>query len=107
VHCASAFTIRPRKGGGVIQQFTSSALTTPDPWSQRAINRIAVQWPNLFEPRFSLRGRLLTFRNNYGLVIADPLSSGGHRVTFTVRAWHRRTRGLATAGRVVADPGGR
>jgi phosphodiesterase/alkaline phosphatase D-like protein len=106
VHCASAFTIRPRRGDGLIQQFTSSALTTPDPWSQRAVNRLAVQWPNLFEPRFSLRGRLVTFRNNYGLVTADPLPSGGHRVTFTVRAWQRRSRRLATAGRVVATPGG-
>lgn len=104
VHAASAFTIRRRTGGGVIQQFTSSALTTPNTISQRILNALVVRLPNLFEPRFHFRRRLLTFSNNYGLVRVQPLPKGGHRVTFTVRAWHARQQRLRTAGRVVASP---
>ena len=107
VHCASAFTIRPRTGPGRIQQFTSSALTTPDPWTQRTANRVAVRMPNLFEPRFRFKRHLLTFQNNYGLVAAEPLPTGGHRITFTVRAWQRSRRGVATVGRVIVSPDGR
>ena len=105
VHCASTFTIRPRRGKGLIHQFTSSAMTTPDPWSQRTVNRLAVLWPNLFEPKFAFGGHLQTFRNNFGLVTVEPLSSGGHRVLLTVRAWNPHQRRLGTAGRVIAVPG--
>jgi hypothetical protein len=104
VHCASAFTIRQRSGRGRIEQFTSSALTTPDPLSQRTINRIAVRWPNAFERRFRFRRHLLTFWNNFGLVRATPLPDGGHRVSFTVRAWHPRQRRLTTVGQVLTVP---
>lgn len=104
VHCASTFTIRPRKGGGLIQQWTSSALTTPDPLSQRTINRLAVKWPNAFEPKFSFQRRLLTFLNNYGLVSVEPLPAGGHRVTLTQRVWDPKAHQLNTAGQVVALP---
>jgi alkaline phosphatase D len=104
VHCASAFTIRQRGGRGVIQQFTSSALTTPDPWTARTVNRVAVRLPNLFEPRFAFQRRLLSFLNNFGVVEAVPLEDGGHRVSFTVRAWRPDRHRLVTAGRMVTTP---
>ena len=107
VHCASAFTIRQRRGRGVIQQFTSSALTTPDPWTARTVNRVAVRLPNLFEPRFAFQRRLLSFLNNFGVVEVVPLDDGGHRVSFTVRAWHPDKHRLVTAGRMVTTPRGR
>ncbi|MHB8575138.1 MAG: alkaline phosphatase D family protein [Dehalococcoidia bacterium] len=105
VHCASAFTIRRREGKGRIEQFTSSAMTTPDPITQRSVNWLAVLQPNLFEPKLRFKRHLLTFLNNYGLVTAEPLPSGGHRVSFTVRAWRPRQGRLGTVGQVTSVPG--
>jgi alkaline phosphatase D len=105
VHCASAFTIRQRRGNGCIQQFTSSALTTPSPLQHRLLNRLAVLWPNAFEPRYRfLRRGLLTFHNNFGRVAVDPLPSGGHRVTLTLQAWLPHRRRLQTAATLVTMP---
>jgi phosphodiesterase/alkaline phosphatase D-like protein len=105
VHAASAFTIRQRRGGGVIRQVTSSALSTPSTIEQRLLNLLAVRAPNLFEPRLRFRRHLLVFPNNYGLLRAVPLSGGGHRVSFTVRAWQPRLGRIRTAARLVSTPG--
>lgn len=104
VHAASAFTIRRRRGPGVIRQFTSSALTTPSTRRQRMLNRIAVQRPNLFEPHYRFRRHLLSFRNNYGFVRVVPLPDGGHRVGFSVRSWHPDQGRLRTAGGLIGEP---
>jgi hypothetical protein len=106
VHAASAFTIRRRRGPGVIRQFTSSAMTTASTPRQRALNRIAVQYPNLFEPRYHFRRHLLSFPNNYGFVRVVPLPDGGHRVGFSVRSWHPRERRLKTAAGLIGEPDG-
>jgi phosphodiesterase/alkaline phosphatase D-like protein len=104
VHAASAFTIRRRKGLGVIRQFTSSAMTTPSTPRQRTLNRIAVQFPNLFEPRFHFERHLLSFPNNYGFVRVVPLPDGGHRVGFSVRSWHPEQGQLKTAAGLIGEP---
>jgi hypothetical protein len=83
---------------------TSSALTTPNPWTQRTVNRLAVRWPNLFEPDYQFRGGLLTCANNFGMLAVQPLPEGGHRVTCAIREWQPRKRKLVTAGRVVTQP---
>ena len=104
VHAASAFTIRQRRGRGVVRQFTSSALTHPHTPLQALANLVAVRAPNLFEPDFHFRRHLLVLGNNYGLVRVTPLPEGGHRVEFRVRAWQPRTRSLGTAGRLITRP---
>lgn len=103
VHCASAFCIRPRRGPGRLLQLTSSAFTTPDPWFQRLMNRFAVRLPNLAEPRYRFRGGLITLRNNFGTVSADPLPGGGHHLRLTIRAWDARRR-LVTAAQIESNP---
>jgi phosphodiesterase/alkaline phosphatase D-like protein len=104
VHCASAFTITRRDGPGVIEQFTSSAMTTPFKLKQTFFNRIAVRAPNLFERRYRFQRRLLSISHNYGIVRVTPLREGGHRVTATIRAWDERGGRMRTAGRVIATP---
>lgn len=104
VHAASAFTIRQRRGRGVIQQFTSSAFSTPHSKRDALLTQLAVRAPNLFESRWRFQRRLLAFANNFGIVRLKPLPRGGHRVEFQVRAWHPRSRTLRTAGRIVSTP---
>jgi phosphodiesterase/alkaline phosphatase D-like protein len=104
VHAASAFTIRQRNGRGVIQQLTSSALSTPHTPGQRILNWLTVRGSNLFERRYRFRRRLLVFPNNYGLVRVAPLASGGHRVEAAFRIWQPRQQRLVTAARLVSMP---
>lgn len=104
VHAASAFTIRRRRGPGVVQQFTSSPLTTFPTRAESLLNVVSTRGPNLFEPHLRFRRRLLVLRNNYGLVRVDPLPEGGHRVQFTVRVWDVPTRALVTAAQFVTRP---
>jgi phosphodiesterase/alkaline phosphatase D-like protein len=104
VHAASAFSIRRRSGPGVVQQFTSSAFTSPSTWGENALGWLAVRGTNWREPDLRFRRHFLVLRNNYGLVRLEPLPAGGHRVTFEVRAWHPRRRRLLPAGRVVVEP---
>jgi alkaline phosphatase D len=104
VHCASAFTIGRRGQPGVIQQFTSSALSTPDTGFERFVNVVGSRAPNLFESRFRFKRRFLALENNFGLVQVEPLPAGGHRVTYSVRAWHPKRGKLMDGGRVVTVP---
>jgi alkaline phosphatase D len=103
VHAAAAFTIRQRHGPGVIQQFTSSALTTRSGRFERAMNVIATRAPNLCEPGPRIQRRLVSLDNNYGLVRLSPLPEGGHRIRFTVRVWRQRQRRFRARG-VVTEP---
>jgi hypothetical protein len=104
IHAANGFTIRRRRGRGVIRQFTSSALTSPHTPMQQFLNTIATRGSNLFEPRFRFERHFLAFANNFGVVRVDPLSDGGHRVALTIRAWRPRSRSLRTAARLVCTP---
>lgn len=104
VHAASAFSIERRQGGGVIQEFTSSALTHPLRGAKLLINRVGVYGHDLFEPRFRFRRRLLVYENNFGIVDVTPLPQGGHRVEFAINGWIRKARRLGVAGRVVTTP---
>ena len=104
VHAASAFTIRRRGGPGVVQQFTSSAFTSPSTWGENVLGWLAVRGTNLREPEWRWKRHFLVLLNNYGLVRLEPLPSGGHRVTFEVRAWNARRGRVRPAGRVVTEP---
>ncbi len=104
VHAASAFTIRRRHGPGVIRQFTSSAFTSRLGLVERVLNTVVVHGANFMEPRWRFRFHFLSLRNNYGLVRVEPLARGGHRVSFTVRAWRPRERALVSAGRLTSRP---
>lgn len=106
VHAASAFTIRQRAGPGVIQQFTSSAFTTPSSWLERLFNRIASRGANLFEPRYRFERHRFSLANNTGLVRLEPLAEGGHRVEFTIQAWQPGTRSLVALRPIQAVPDG-
>jgi phosphodiesterase/alkaline phosphatase D-like protein len=106
VHVASAFTIFNRNGPGVVQQFTSSAFTTPCIGFERHLNKIGTLAPNLFEPRLRLRRHFVTLENNYGRVRVQALPAGGHRVEFAVGAWHPKQQRLVHGGRVVVTPTG-
>ena len=105
VHSASAFTIQKADEPGVIQQFTSSALSTPDTSMERFANVVGSRAPNLFEKRFRFRRRFLALQNNAGIVKIEPLEPRGHRVEFKVRAWDPKRGQLVDAGQVVAIPG--
>ena len=106
IHMASAWTIAQRAGPGVIQQFTSSALTTPLGRMGGLLNWVAGLSPNLLEPRFRFQRHFLDGKNNFGLVRLTPLPAGGHRVVFTVRGWQPRSRTLTTVAEQVCLPGG-
>jgi alkaline phosphatase D len=104
IHVANAFTIRRREGGGVIEQFTSSALTTLSETSHRRINQLVTRWTNLFEPRFRFEKHFLAFENNFGLVKLKPRVDGGHDVTFEVRGWDPDAASLSTTARRRVAP---
>jgi hypothetical protein len=104
IHAANGFTIRPRRGRGIIHQFTSSAFTSPHTHAQQILNTIAARGTNLFEPRFRFKRRFLAFANNFSVVQLTPLPSGGHRVALTVRGWRSGSRTVSTAARMVCMP---
>jgi phosphodiesterase/alkaline phosphatase D-like protein len=84
VHAANAFTIRPRRGQGVIRQFTSSPLTTPIRRSVRWMTPVYVRGTNLFEPDLRFERHFSAARYNFGVVRVEPLPAGGHRVEFVL-----------------------
>jgi len=104
VHAAGAFTIRQRHGPGVVQQFTSSALTTLSGLQEQLFTLVGARGSNLLEPALRFDRHRLVLANNYGLVRLDPLPEGGHRVAFEIRAWDARARRLRPAGRIVTEP---
>jgi phosphodiesterase/alkaline phosphatase D-like protein len=104
VHCASAFTIRRRNGGGVIHQVTSSAMTTPLSFEQVIFNRTVVHGTNLFEPDYRFERHFLSLPNNYGGIRVEPLPGGGHRMIVAIRSWDPKRRRLRTTGRLVTYP---
>lgn len=104
VHVAGAFTIRPRSGRGVIQQFTSSALTTPLTSYERYFNLFAARGNNLFEPKWRFERQFISYANNAGLVRLTPRDQGGHHVEFLVRGWSYRLNKLRTVARFASQP---
>jgi len=107
VHVAGAYTIRPRSGPGRIEQFTSSAFTTPLSSFERYLNVIAARGSNLFESRWTFQRHFIDYSNNAGLVRLTPLESGGHHVELLIRGWNRRERRLRTVARLASTPGDR
>lgn len=105
VHVAVAHTIRPARGGGKIEQFTSSAFTTPPDAYTRFSNVLAARGANLFEPAWRIERHFINYANNGGLVRLTPLDAGGHAVEFLVRAWNRQRGELRTAARRTVTPG--
>jgi phosphodiesterase/alkaline phosphatase D-like protein len=104
VHVAAAYTIRPRSGPGKIEQFTSSAFTTPLTSFERYLNLIAARGSNLFEPDWSFTRHFMSYANNAGLVRLTPLEGGGHHVELLIRGWNWRDSELQTARRYAAIP---
>jgi len=105
VHCASAFTVRQRRGNGVIRQVTSSAMTTQISSEQVLFNRTVVRGNNLFEPDYRFERHFLSLPNNYGGIRVQPLASGGHRIIVAIRSWDPQRGRLRTTGRLVTHPG--
>jgi phosphodiesterase/alkaline phosphatase D-like protein len=104
VHAAGAYTIRARNGRGVVQQLTSSPLSTQAGAQQKMLLALASRAPNLFEPRWRFTRRLTTYANNFGLVRLTPLPAGGHHVEFSVHAWLPGQQRLFRAGVLVCAP---
>lgn len=104
VHAASAFTIRNQRGPGVVHQFTSSAYTSPCVGVERVMNQLGTYAANLGEPDLQFERRFLTVANNVGIVRLIALPSGGHQVTFDVRAWHPERRRLVAGGLLTVAP---
>ncbi|CAN5819648.1 hypothetical protein BH23CHL2_BH23CHL2_34390 [soil metagenome] len=105
VHVASAYTIRPRSGPGKIEQFTSSAFTTPLSSFERYLNLFAARGSNLLESRWEFARHFQSYANNAGLVRLTPLASGGHHVELLIRGWNRRELRLRTVARHASTPG--
>lgn len=104
VHVAASHTIRPARGSGKIDQFTSSAFTTPPDAYTRFSNILAARGANLFEPDWRIERHFICYANNAGLVRLTPLERGGHAVEFLVRAWDRQRQRLRTAARRIVTP---
>ena len=104
VHCASAFMIRQRNGPGVIQQVTSSAMTTPLSTKQMIFNRTVVHGNSLLERRYRFERHFLSLANNYAGIRLDPLPGGGHRIIVAIRSWASKRQRLRTTGRLVLGP---
>ncbi len=107
VHVAGAHTIRSRQDGTKIEQFTSSAFTTPLSSYERYLNVVAARGLNLFEPEWRFVRHFISYANNVGLVRLTPLEEGGHAVEFLVRGWNRRERALHTVARYKCLPVGK
>jgi hypothetical protein len=91
VHVGAAFTIAPARGSrGRIQQWTSSALSTPVGLEHALANRLVTTFVRLGEPSLHVRRHGLETRNNAGYVEVRPREGGGHEVTFTVLAFDQR-----------------
>jgi phosphodiesterase/alkaline phosphatase D-like protein len=104
VHAASACTVRPRHGRGVLHQLVSSALTTEVGLDTRVLNFLATRAANLFETRWHFERHFMHSVNNFGTVRVEPLAAGGHRVTFQVQAWQAGRHTLVPRGDFVAEP---
>ncbi|HEX8705038.1 MAG TPA: alkaline phosphatase D family protein [Myxococcaceae bacterium] len=104
IHAANAYSIHERSGTGVIHQFTSSAFSVLPDLEARALNLVASRAPNRFEPKWRFRRHFQCHENNLGTVRLEPLSVGGHRVTFQVMAWEPASRRLALRGQLASEP---
>jgi hypothetical protein len=104
VHVASSMTVRERHGTGVIEQFTSSAMTTPVETVHVFLHRIVTRGLNLLEPDFAFQRHFICVDNNYGFVRLTPLPSGGHEVDFVVRGWDPVAGNLRTLARRSCRP---
>ncbi|MEZ4523565.1 MAG: alkaline phosphatase D family protein [Thermomicrobiales bacterium] len=104
VHVAGAYTIRPRSGHGKIEQFTSSAFTTPLSSFERYLNVFAARGSNLFEPRWRFERHFISYSNTAGLIRLTPLESGGHHIELLVRGWNRRELRIRTVARHASMP---
>lgn len=106
VHVAGAYTVRPRTGPGKLEQFTSSAFTTPLSSFERYLNLFAARGSNLFEPDWRFKRHFISYSNNAGLVRLTPLEGGGHHVELLIRGWNLPNGELHTVERYAAIPDG-
>ena len=67
-------------------------------------NHLVTRATNLCEPELRFERRFLSVTHNYGLIRAQPLPGGGHRVELDLRAWQPATQTLRSAARVSATP---
>jgi alkaline phosphatase D len=104
VHVASAVTITRRNKPGVIQQFISSAITTPIETLHVVLHNIVTSGLNLFEPELRHKNHFLASENNYGLIRVTPQPSGGHEVELVVRGLDTKVGALKTVGHLLCRP---
>ena len=106
VHVAGAYTVRPSEGPGKVEQFTSSAFTTPLSSFERYLNVFAARGANLSEPDWRFTRHFISYANNGGLVRLTPLAGGGHHVELLIRGWNPLRGELHTVERYAALPDG-
>lgn len=89
VHVGAAFSVRPRRGRNApqIEQWTSSALSTPTGWSHRVANALVTGLVRLGESELRVYPRGLVPVNNAALVDVAPRPGGGHDVTLRIHAY--------------------
>lgn len=89
VHVGAAFSVRPRRGRNApqVEQWTSSALSTPTGWSHRVANALVTGLVRLGEPELRVHPRGLVPINNAALVDVAPRQGGGHDVTLRIHAY--------------------
>jgi alkaline phosphatase D len=103
VHAGGAFRITRRSGPGVLNQWTSSPLTTRAALPEHLANIVGSAFVNWGDERYHSTRAALVRANNFGLVQVTPADDGGHRIELCLYAF-RPGRGIRIAARVTSLP---
>ncbi len=103
VHAGGAFQVRPRRGGGVVHQWTASPLSTKAALPEHLTNIIGSQFVNWGDERYLSTRSALVLGNNFGLVQVTPVEGGGHRIELTLNEF-KPGKGIRVASRCASLP---
>jgi len=103
VHAGGAFRVRRKSGAGVVNQWTSSPLSTKAALPEHLANVVGSKLVNWGEDRYHSTRTALVRANNFGLVQVTPVDGGGHRIELSLYEF-RPGRGVRVAAQVVGLP---
>jgi len=102
VHAGAAFQVRRESGPGVLQQWTSSPLSTKAALPEHLANVIGSALVNFGEDGYHSTRQALVRGNNFGIVRATPRPDG-HDLELMLYEF-KPGHGVRVAARVAAAP---
>jgi hypothetical protein len=103
VHAGGAFRVARRTGPGVVNQWTSSPMSTKAALPEHLANIVGSRFVNWGEDRYHSTRMALVRGNNFGVVQVTPVATGGHHVELSLYEF-KPGRGVRAATRIASLP---